>query len=344
MHTRPSVRTFVIRRGAAAVIGLAATAALVTAGGSASAAPSPTIPQVQARITKLDNQAAKLGQQYDQVKQDLAAARQRLKLLNRQAARYKARYAALRAEVGRIAATAFEQGSLTSSTALLTSGNPQQILNQSSMLGELSSTNKTEIHQYTAAGRQLHGAQLAAKRTEKGIEQLKASLTTRQNKLNGLIATQKTLLAQLTPAQRQQVAPGGGGGGGTGGTTPTKSPVPVSGQAGAAVAYAYAHLGDAYVYGAAGPTTFDCSGLMMAAWASAGVSIPRTSYEQEGSLPQVPLNDLQPGDILGFAGNSHVGMYVGGGYLIDAPVPGGVVEKVALSGWYRSELDGAVRP
>jgi cell wall-associated NlpC family hydrolase len=72
-----------------------------------------------------------------------------------------------------------------------------------------------------------------------------------------------------------------------------------------------------------------------------------------GSLPGVSLHNangsfttkyLQPGDILGFAGNSHVGMYVGGGYLIDAPVPGQSVQKVALSGWYLQQLDGAVRP
>ncbi len=68
------------------------------------------------------------------------------------------------------------------------------------------------------------------------------------------------------------------------------------------------------------------------------------------SLPQVdlaaddPTKYLQPGDILGFAGNSHVGIYVGGGKLIDAPHTGAVVELITLTGWYASELDGAVRP
>jgi cell wall-associated NlpC family hydrolase len=59
---------------------------------------------------------------------------------------------------------------------------------------------------------------------------------------------------------------------------------------------------------------------------------------------QFTTANLQAGDILGFAGNTHVGMYVGGNMVIDAPVPGAVVEKVALSGWYLSNLDGAVRP
>jgi cell wall-associated NlpC family hydrolase len=88
----------------------------------------------------------------------------------------------------------------------------------------------------------------------------------------------------------------------------------------------------------------------MSAWAAAGVSIPRDSYSQESGLPQVALAPgnvtkyLQPGDILGFAGNSHVGIYVGHGKLIDAPNAGNRVQLIPLSGWYLSTLDGAVRP
>src|SRR5258708_20870268 len=91
----------------------------------------------------------------------------------------------------------------------------------------------------------------------------------------------------------------------------------------------------------------------MSAGGYAGISIRRVSYDQMASLPGVPLHTssgafttsyLHPGDILGFAGNTHVGIYVGGGWLIDAPVPGQNVEKIQLAGWYLSNLDGAVRP
>jgi cell wall-associated NlpC family hydrolase len=82
----------------------------------------------------------------------------------------------------------------------------------------------------------------------------------------------------------------------------------------------------------------------MSAWAAAGVSIPRTSYGQ-ATLPHVSTSNLQPGDILEFAGDGHVGIYVGGGMLIDAPQPGMNVEKVSLSSsWYQANLDAAVRP
>jgi peptidoglycan DL-endopeptidase CwlO len=330
----------VAKRGVALVASLIATGAVITAGGSAGAAPTPTVQQVQARLDKLNNEANRLGQQFDQVKQELAAARQRLALVNSEVARYRTRFAAMRTEIGKIAATAYVDGSsITSSAALLTSGNPQQILDQSSILIEMSSTNSSEMHQFLAAARALSGAQQAARRAEKGIAQLRAGLVKRRQALQQLISKEQALLAQLTPAQQHHSTGGGGSGKKTHYTGPTGT------QAEKAVAFAYGQLGCPYVWGGTGPCSrgFDCSGLTQAAWAYAGVAIPRTSYEQ-ASLPAVPLNALQPGDILEFAGDSHVGIYVGGGYLIDAPVPGQVVEKVALAGWYRSELDSAVRP
>ncbi|HLQ55636.1 MAG TPA: NlpC/P60 family protein, partial [Streptosporangiaceae bacterium] len=194
---------------------------------------------------------------------------------------------------------------------------------------------------------QLLTAQQAAARARKGILGLKRGLAKRIAVLNGLEQQQETLLAQLKPTQQQGTGPGGGGGGHYHGPTST--------QAQQAVAYAYAQLGCPYVYGGTGPcgSGFDCSGLTMQAWGSAGISIPRVSYDQMASLPAVPLHTasgafttqyLRPGDILGFAGNSHVGIFVGGGYLIDAPLPGQNVQKVAIVGWYLTELDGAVRP
>ncbi|HET7014038.1 MAG TPA: NlpC/P60 family protein [Streptosporangiaceae bacterium] len=346
MHSSQSVRR-VITRGAMIAASLATTAAVISLGGSAAAFPQPTIGEVQHEIAVLDHKASVLGQQYDQVIQDLSLANSRLKLLNRETKRYRANFEAMRSEVDRIAVVAYEQGGVDSPIGLLTSSTPQEVLNQSSILGELSAVDSAQITRYLNASRQLLTAQEQAKRTKMGILTLKHSLGKRLSKLKTLQGQEETLLAELTPVQRRVVTPGGGGNGGTGGTGGSNpKPPPVSGAAGKAVDFAYAQLGCPYVYGATGPCSsgFDCSGLMMSAWASAGVSIPRVSYDQIGSLPPVSLKDLQPGDILGFAGNSHVGMYVGGGYLIDAPTPGQNVEKVALSGWYAQELDAAVRP
>jgi cell wall-associated NlpC family hydrolase len=99
------------------------------------------------------------------------------------------------------------------------------------------------------------------------------------------------------------------------------------------------------VWGATGPGSYDCSGLAQAAWASAGVAIPRTTYEQWAALPHVPMSAIQPGDLIFFDGIGHVAIYVGNDMIIDAPQPGEVVERVSLSTpWYASTLDGAARP
>jgi peptidoglycan DL-endopeptidase CwlO len=320
--------------------GILAAGVAVTAAGPAGAAPQPTVSQVQARLRQLTSKAEKLDQRYNQAQQELASASQRLKLVNGEAARYLKRFRSMRAEIARIAAQAYENGNMTSVAAMLTSGDAQQILDQSSILLELSSSNSAEMSQFIAAASQLTGAQQAAKRARTAIVALRNNLASQKKSLDKLIGQQKTLLAQLTPAQQQATGPGGSTGGG--GTTHYKGPTGT--QAEKAVAFAYAQLGKPYVFGASGPNSYDCSGLTMASWASAGISIPRTSFEQWASLPHVPTSQLQPGDILVFNGAGHVGLYVGGGMVIDAPHSGLDVEKVALSGWYRSTLIGAVRP
>jgi cell wall-associated NlpC family hydrolase len=295
---------------------------------------------VQARLSQLNTKAEKLDQRYNQVPQELTSAPHRLKLVNGEASRYLARFRSLRSEVARIAAQAYENGNMTSVAAMLTSGNAQQILDQSSILIQLSSSNSAQMDQFIAAARQLNGAQQSARRAKAAIVSLHKNLASQKKSLHKLIGQQQALLSRLTPAQQQTVGPGGGGGGG--GTTTYRGPTGT--QADKAVAFAYAQIGKPYVFGGSGPDSYDCSGLTMASWAAAGISIPRTSYEQWASLPHVPTSQLQPGDILVFNGAGHVGIYVGGGQLVDAPHSGLNVEKIALSGWYSSSLIGAVRP
>jgi cell wall-associated NlpC family hydrolase len=114
-----------------------------------------------------------------------------------------------------------------------------------------------------------------------------------------------------------------------------------------AIAAAHTREGMSYVWGATGPSTFDCSGLTQWAYAQAGVTIPRTSRQQYAGLPKVPLDQLQPGDLVFYANGSdpstihHVALYLGGGKVLHAPHTGDVVRVagVAMPG-----LFGAVRP
>ncbi len=309
--------------------------------GGAAAAPQPSVAQVQQKLNKLNDEAQRLDEQYDQVQQELTSANQQLVLVNTEAGRYLSRFNSMRAVVAQIAAVAYEDGSLTTPEALLGAKNPQQILDQSSILLELSSNNSTEMSAFLAAARQLSNAQASARRVRSGILTLKTKLAAEKKSNSKLISQQQALLNQLSPAQQAGIGPGGTGTTGIG----ENDPLPTSTQAEKAVEYAYDQIGCPYVFGGTGPCDdgFDCSGLMQSAWAFAGVSIPRTSYEQ-ADLPSVPESEMQPGDIMEFAGDSHVGMYVGGGFLIDAPQTGEDVEKVAFSGWYAENFDGAVEP
>lgn len=127
---------------------------------------------------------------------------------------------------------------------------------------------------------------------------------------------------------------------------PAPAPAPnISGtnsRAGIAVNAALSQVGKPYQWGAAGPDSYDCSGLTMWAWAQAGVSLPHNSGMQYGSLPHVSTASLQPGDLL-FYGSPihHVGMYIGSGQMVEAPYSGAFVRVVS---WERSDLVGAARP
>jgi peptidoglycan DL-endopeptidase CwlO len=344
VRTRRSGSTALIRTlryGAVASAGILAVGALVLSTGVAGAAPQPTVSEVQAKLAQLSSQAQKLDQQYAQAQQELAAANQQLAAIDTEVARDQGQLGALQGKVAEFAMAAYENGSLSSPTSLLTAKNPQGLLDEDSILQVLASSNGNLIKAYLAAAHQLLGAQQAAERVRAGKVALKDELAGEKSTNAKLTAQQTALLAQLTPAQQAAVSPSS-----QGGTTVAQDPVPTSSQAGKAVQFAFDQLGCPYVFGGTGPCPdgFDCSGLTMQAWASAGVSIPRTSYEQMSELPAVSTSELEPGDILGFAGNSHVGIYVGNNMLINAPQTGQDVSEVSLTGWFLDNLDGAVRP
>ena len=122
---------------------------------------------------------------------------------------------------------------------------------------------------------------------------------------------------------------------------PQDLPAPSS-HAQVAVDTAEAQLGKPYVYAGSGPDSFDCSGLTMYAWAAAGVSLPHNADAQYQSLPHVPIDALEPGDLVFFGSPiHHVGMFVGNGTMIEAPYTGVNVRYHTI---YRSDYAGAARP
>ena len=327
--------------------GIALGAGLVMAGGlalfatGAGAAPQPTVDQVQARINQLTSQFDKVSEQLDQASQQLSAAQSRLSQVRLRLDHANSQFQTEQASVAQNAAAAFEDTGATSIAGVLTSGDPSVVLQQGALLMEVSGNRSAQTKQLLTDASQLAGVEQEMQRTETGIAGLKQQLAGHKSSLGKLIDTQKATLASLTVPQQQAVTNHSIGGSGTTSATYTGT---TSTQGGKAVAFAYAQLGKPYQWGATGPGSFDCSGLAQAAWAAAGVSIPRTTYAQWAALPHISTSALEPGDLLYFDGIGHVAVYVGGGYLIDAPQTGMDVQKVPLSGWYASTLVGAARP
>jgi len=121
------------------------------------------------------------------------------------------------------------------------------------------------------------------------------------------------------------------------------SPAPAPGAgAGTAVAWAYREVGKPYVWGAAGPDSFDCFGLTQYVWGKAGVSLDHYTGAQFTEGRRIAIGELQPGDLVFFGADlHHEGLYIGGGNMIHAPHTGDVVKISSI--YYVGDIAGAVR-
>ena len=339
---KPRMTVFKVRRTVAVAAGLAVMGGLAVYGGIAGAAPQPTVGQVQAKINQLTSQFDRVNTQLDQASQQLSTAQSRLSQVRTRLNHANAQFRAAQATVAENAAAAFEDSGATSVAGVLTSGDPSVVLQQGSLLMEMSGMRNAQTQQLLTDASELAGVEQQMQRTEDGVAALNSQLAAQKKSLGGLITTEKATLASLTVPQQQTVTTNSIGAGGT--TTATYTG-PTSSQADKAVAFAYAQLGKPYQWGATGPSSFDCSGLAQAAWAAAGVAIPRDTYEQWAALPHIASSAIQPGDLLYYDGVGHVAIYVGDGYIIDAPQTGMDVEKIPMdTGWYASTFVGAARP
>jgi peptidoglycan DL-endopeptidase CwlO len=188
-----------------------------------------------------------------------------------------------------------------------------------------------------AAQKQHIESQLATRR------QLLSSIRGEIQRLKAAEAAQQRQLAAAAQARiaGQENPPATGIG--VGASTPEGSTVAPPNVHGGVVGVAMHYLGVPYVWGGASPRGFDCSGLVMYAFAQIGVSVPHSSYAQAAMGTPVSINQLEPGDLVFFTGASHVGIYIGGGQFIHAPHTGDVVKISPLSGYYASAFYTARR-
>jgi peptidoglycan DL-endopeptidase CwlO len=225
---------------------------------------------------------------------------------------------------------------------LALSARPGTYLERAALLERAGSRQAARLAGVRQQLRSLAGVRAEAGRRLAEVRSAQAKLRAHKRTIEGKLAEARRLLATLDPAQRAAVLADGGGAGRASrdaARTAVKAP---SSRAARAVAFAYEALGRPYAWGATGPGAFDCSGLTQAAWKSAGVSLPRTTFTQVNAGSRVSRSQLAPGDLVFFyPGLSHVGLYIGGGRMIHAPHPGAPVRVAPVD---LMPFSAAVRP
>ncbi|MFD8548541.1 NlpC/P60 family protein [Streptomyces sp. NPDC059649] len=350
----------------AATLALAGAATATTFDGTGQAADRPTPAQVQARVDELYQEAEVATQKYDGAKETAATAREELSRLQDEAARRAGELNAARAGLGALAASQYRSGGVDPTVRLLLSADPQRYLDGAAVLQRTGSHQATAVAGYA---RRLGSVRQVRQRAEETAERLtrnEAALKKHRVTVVRKLDAAEQLLDRLTAEQRGRMAgpdgsragtaggradrAGGGRDGGLLGGIPTGSAAAAGASAQAApnaraaraVSFAYAALGKPYVWGATGPSAYDCSGLTQAAWRAGGVSLPRTTYTQINAGPRIDRAQLAPGDLVFFyTAVSHVGLYIGDGKMIHAPHPGAPVRIAPID---QMPFAGAARP
>jgi cell wall-associated NlpC family hydrolase len=301
----------------------------------------PDISTVQSRVDKLYQQAEQASERYNDARLEMKQAQTRLSALQADLDRQQAKVDSVREQVASAVVSQYQGQALSSTTQVLLSQDPDAFLDQLTTVSEYNDQQSQMMANFAVQAKQLEMRQAAAKReldriaaTKQELGKEKSEIDSKASQARELLSTLKDRAAAASRSKERAAAP------------PTAAAavtnVAASGRAGAAVSYALAQVGDAYVYGAAGPSAFDCSGLTMMAWAQAGVGLPHSSGAQMGSGPHISQSQLQPGDLVFYYSPvSHVGMYIGNGMIVHAANPGSGVTTAPVNSMPYS---GAVRP
>ncbi|MGQ5653736.1 NlpC/P60 family protein [Streptomyces sp. EKR5.2] len=330
-HRRPKQPS----RARVTVLTTAAAAAVVLSAQAANAAPSakPSKDEVKSKVDKLYEEAEKATEAYDGAKEKQDKLEKDISTLQDKVARGQDELNQLRDGIGTMASAQYRSGSIDPSIQLFLSADPDDYLDKASTLDQLSGQQVEALKKIQEKQRELAQERqeatdklkdLASTRTELGKKkkEVQGKLADAQKLLNSLTAQERAALqADQARASRDSMRNALSG-----------STVSASGRAGAAFAAAQSVIGSPYVYGASGPSSFDCSGLTSWAYAQAGVSIPRTSQAQANAGTRIySQSDLRVGDLVLFYGDlHHIGLYAGNGQVLHAPHTGASVRYESI--------------
>jgi peptidoglycan DL-endopeptidase CwlO len=323
---------------AAALLGAAAICAALLPGGvasAASAAPaatgsgSPSLDATLAKANALSEQIDNLSQQYDGLKIQLQQAQAEAALAKEDAARDEHLLAQDQSYISAIAVEGYMTGGMNPSMQLLETSSPQSLLNRASIMTQLEQENGAKVNLVAAAENAAVRAQGAAAQQQLRAKTLASTMATKVNQIQqkeNFFNSQAFQQAEAIFAKTGQYPD----------IHPSGDSVGVQ-----ALRWALTRLGDPYVWGAAGPNEFDCSGLVMWAYAHVGISLMHFTGDQWNEGEHISRSELEPGDLVFFYPDiGHVGLYVGNGLMVDAPTFG---QPVQVQPVFWSAYVGAVR-
>jgi len=318
---------------AAGLAAVTATLALAVPGGISAAqvvAPKPDLKTLVAQAKQLESQINSLSEQYDGLRIQLTRAKSNAKIAQQAASRGQAALAVGQQAIAQLAAANYMNSGLDPTFQALTAGDSAQFLSQASTIAEMDQSSGVMVNTLSRQVTQ-------ALRDKKTAEQQIAAVNAVQTQMD---AKKKLILAKIDKVNSAAMKQAMDIFEQTG--QYPKVTIPTANTVGAqALQAAISRLGYPYIWGAAGPTSFDCSGLVMWAYQQVGISLPHFTVSQYNSGVHVSRNDLEPGDLIFFFSNiSHVGMYIGNGMMIDAPNFG---EDVKVQPIYWNAFVGAVR-
>jgi peptidoglycan DL-endopeptidase CwlO len=297
--------------------------------GSAASAGTPTsLQKTVAEANALSNQIDELGQQYDALKIELNEARSEAAIAKETGQRDEQALGAGQTQVAQIADQGYMMGSFNPTIELLQSPDPQEFLNRASIMMQLAYQQGGTVSLLATAEAAANRARQTAAQEEKQATELAAAM----NKKTSEIQDRENVLNSSAFSQALGIYD----------RTGSYPNIAVTGDSlgEQALRWALTRLGDEYVWGGAGPNVFDCSGLVMWAYAHVGISLEHFTGDQWDEGEHISRSQLEPGDLVFFfADISHVGLYIGNGLMVDAPTFGQPVQIQPLL----PEYVGAVR-
>jgi cell wall-associated NlpC family hydrolase len=303
----------------------------VSVGGTAGAAPTPA--EIEAQIDQQWNQLEPVIEQYNAADSEYKVNAAKATQLGDQIRPLALQVDVALSRVSAISVQYYESGRANAFSAILTTGSATTFADQLMTLNGIAANEQAQIKDVM---------ELKAKydAQKKPLDELLAKLGKQKS---DLAAKKADITNQITKLNQLRLAAYGSGAG-TGDLRPAPCPSTYDGSLGSKAAQmACKQIGKPYIFNTAGPKTFDCSGLTMYAWAQVGVTYLRHYTQwQYSDTKRVTKDELRPGDLVFvYPDRHHMGMYVGGGWLVHAPHTGDVVRMVEMS---KEPVSGYGRP